>query len=473
MKSLARRAPPQSNRVAPTETATGQRGSASLTTEDTLELQEMIGNRGVQDMLADKDAARDPEVLFDAAEQEPGSNVADDMAARAGMDLGDMEVHQGPAADVALAALGAKGATREDQILLPEDPEPELVAHEVAHVAQASQGGTGSALDKGLDKGEKDPAEVEAQDMAEDMVKGVPVQTPRAPAAGVHRFGLDDVSEFFGGAVDTVRGWMGFGNDEQLQSDQGTTVAPGREAVAAQEPLPSTSTESQDQNNEKDAKDKKKVTLKDGLHFYPGEHLLVAVRGGEVIATFEAMGGPDAEVQSPIMNAGPTDEGDFVFQAAAAYRTNTWAWSRLAWGTKLIDKGSDIWYELPSGQYGSLQKDTGLQRSEIIDQHLALYGVAAVPKTWVFNDFGPLAVRYFRDLNGNRKLDGNERLEGEMIHTTPQDEAATARGLTVTLAQSHGCVHVKPADRDTMIKMGILSSGNSFVVHGYSEKHRS
>jgi hypothetical protein len=37
-------------------------------------------------------------------------------------------------------------------------------------------------------------------------------------------------------------------------------------------------------------------------------------------------------------------------------------------------------------------------------------------------------IRYFEDKNNNRKLDGKEQLSGEMNHTTPDNEAATARG---------------------------------------------
>jgi len=46
----------------------------------------------------------------------------------------------------------------------------------------------------------------------------------------------------------------------------------------------------------------------------------------------------------------------------------------------------------------------------------------------LFNDFGPVAVRYFRDDNHNRRLDGKEYLSGEMFHTTPDNEAQAARG---------------------------------------------
>ncbi|MFH1464688.1 MAG: hypothetical protein ABIO70_09910 [Pseudomonadota bacterium] len=214
------------------------------------------------------------------------------------------------------------------------------------------------------------------------------------------------------------------------------------------------------------------VGLTDGLHFFPGAAMLVYVQGGQVLAEVEARGGPEQEQQprwQGEMPAGPTDSGDFLIARTEAYNTPSWAYSAIDWGTKLQDKGSDIWYELPSGKYGSLARDYGIQRADVIAYHQRLYDQAIVPKTWVFNDFGPLAVRYFRDLNGDGKLDGNERLEGEMIHTTPQDEADTAQGRDVTLDESHGCIHIKPTDRDTLGGLGAFASGVAFKIHAYSE----
>jgi len=39
---------------------------------------------------------------------------------------------------------------------------------------------------------------------------------------------------------------------------------------------------------------------------------------------------------------------------------------------------------------------------------------------------------------------------------TPGDEAATRRGLAFQLGESHGCIHVKPTDRDDMIRRRFL-----------------
>ncbi len=101
--------------------------------------------------------------------------------------------------------------------------------------------------------------------------------------------------------------------------------------------------------------------------------------------------------------------------------------------------------------------------------HRLLYGVEAIPKTWVFNDFGHMTCYLYRDLNKNSRRDTNEPIHGEFIHTTPIDEASVRRGLAVQLVQSHGCVHVKPNDIDTMIRRGFMAKNNVVVVHRYYE----
>jgi hypothetical protein len=92
-----------------------------------------------------------------------------------------------------------------------------------------------------------------------------------------------------------------------------------------------------------------------------------------------------------------------------------------------------------------------------------------VPNKWVFNDFGHLTVYLYRDRNNNGRMDGNERIHGEFIHTTPGNEAEEAQGDDVVLGESHGCVHVKPADLDDMVNRRFLKNGRVVVVHRYAE----
>jgi hypothetical protein len=92
-----------------------------------------------------------------------------------------------------------------------------------------------------------------------------------------------------------------------------------------------------------------------------------------------------------------------------------------------------------------------------------------VPDIWVFNDFGAEAVRYFRDKNADRKLDAGEVVSGEMIHTTPENEAQTAKGEPVTFEPSHGCIHVSPGDRARLRAARAFDRGTTLVIHTYAE----
>lgn len=215
------------------------------------------------------------------------------------------------------------------------------------------------------------------------------------------------------------------------------------------------------------------------LHFFPGQNLIVVRNKLKLIThRFEAMGGPPTTGKDPIMPEQPTTAGRYLIDSTHAYRTPTWALSSIKWGTRLKDKPAinDVWYELGaarSGIWGSILKDKGIDRKSIIEFNEALYGkdvTPKVPETWIFNDFGPIAIRYFKDINKNGVLDGSETLSGEMLHTTPANEAQHKQGLPVRLHPSHGCVHLKPADRDTLFAIGAFRRGSPFVVHKYTER---
>jgi hypothetical protein len=112
-----------------------------------------------------------------------------------------------------------------------------------------------------------------------------------------------------------------------------------------------------------------------------------------------------------------------------------------------------------------------ITRQDIVDLHKDLYGTGTVPSTWIFNDFGPLAIRWFKDLNGNRKLDGRERLSGQMFHTTPENEAQQALGKPVLLGPSHGCIHLKPADRNKLFQQGAFKPKRSSSFIGITSAY--
>jgi lipoprotein-anchoring transpeptidase ErfK/SrfK len=78
--------------------------------------------------------------------------------------------------------------------------------------------------------------------------------------------------------------------------------------------------------------------------------------------------------------------------------------------------------------------------------------------TWERNDFGIWAYNLRRGGSGTPYY----------IHTTPEDERDTANRIPFSLAQSHGCIHIRPDDRDTMMGEHYLDRGIHLEVKGYA-----
>jgi hypothetical protein len=221
------------------------------------------------------------------------------------------------------------------------------------------------------------------------------------------------------------------------------------------------------------------------LHFFPGPKVMLWVIDGAIIEKGEAWGGemPDPSITYKVMKPRPTTPGKYIVQSYAPYRTNTWPLSKIRWGTPLKVDGStgDVLYDTGQRKRRWVKLTDLLGPGATLDaikaEYKAKYGSSGkydadgdgVPDAWVFNDFGPMAVRYFRDANHNRKLDNGEFLSGEMIHTTPKNEAQTAVGDTVALEASHGCIHLRPADRDRFNAAGAFRPGTDLVIHKYTE----
>lgn len=223
----------------------------------------------------------------------------------------------------------------------------------------------------------------------------------------------------------------------------------------------------------------------DQLHFFPHQKRLVFTKGKRILADAPAWGGVAVERWDPArgMRPQPTTPGTYVIARHEPYVTKTWEYSRIPWGTPLTldPSGEYVLYKAGTGTNRWLrldQKIPGMNAKKVKSEYSRLYDLDlrihdsngdGIPDTWVFNDFGPYAIRYFRDRNRNRKLDGGESLMGEMIHTTPENEAQTAQHQPVALDDSHGCIHVKPVDRDRFLKLRAFTPGYLLIVHGPSE----
>lgn len=79
---------------------------------------------------------------------------------------------------------------------------------------------------------------------------------------------------------------------------------------------------------------------------------------------------------------------------------------------------------------------------------------------WLRNDFG--------NWSWNLKL-GRHRTVF-FIHTTPNDEAAS--DPNADLVQSHGCLHIRPRDRNVMMAKGYLKAGVPVIVKRYEDRWR-
>jgi hypothetical protein len=243
------------------------------------------------------------------------------------------------------------------------------------------------------------------------------------------------------------------------------------------------------------------------LHFFPGAKRIIWVVRGKAVVVGEAWGGeePQPGVDYGKMKPRKTTAGRYVIHSYGPYKTKTWELARIGWGTQLQMRDWD------AGGYKvqRLYYRTGLRRTpwKLVEETAPgasltnikkwfneLYGEHdahdqqgrtvrhlpdqralhdknhdGVPDTWIFNEFGPWSVRYFRDTNHDGVLDGDEHLMGELIHTIPVNEEQVERGVPVRFTPSHGCVHISPIDREKFRKAGAFKKGNSFIVHRYSE----
>lgn len=190
-----------------------------------------------------------------------------------------------------------------------------------------------------------------------------------------------------------------------------------------------------------------------------------------IVDLFEAVGGPAKAYKAPDgYTAGPTDAGQYVVAYCGRHSSRAYAyWSKVRWGSPLREKRGVLQIQA-NGRWQPLKAFTTVSKSEILDYHESLYGTRKLPSKWVFNDFGHLTCYFFEDANKDGKLSKGEKIHSEFIHTTPGDEAATAQGQPVILAESHGCIHLKPEDIDRMKLRGYLDAGTAMIIHKYGDK---
>ena len=233
------------------------------------------------------------------------------------------------------------------------------------------------------------------------------------------------------------------------------------------------------------------------LVFFPGERLAVRTNNGVRESTtlgaiyviggngesMIAAGGPPTGYRNPNQGghtAEPTPAGLYTLGPKVHVTTAGWPMSVIPWGATLRKTaGGEVEYERTPGHWRTATGQSGdvtnallsyahrSNTSPRLDQVIAqARNIFIDPATgnlrsaaWEKNDFG----------RWGWNLRQNGQPTAYFIHTTPDDEHATAAHRAVFLANSHGCIHLVPAERDRLMSAGYLKEGIKLEVRPYNE----
>ena len=172
----------------------------------------------------------------------------------------------------------------------------------------------------------------------------------------------------------------------------------------------------------------------------------------------------------------PTPAGEYVIQRIGPHVSHgKWPLSMIAWGTPTRIE-EDVFEVQRSGKWvAGTTIHEYLTAAHVRNEYKALYaGVdkkapAVIPDNWVLNDFGPAAVYFFKDLDGDKRFDpATETIQQEMFHTTPDNEMQLADKKEIVFVHSHGCIHVHPGHFREMKKY-CFKPGVTVQIHKYSQ----
>jgi hypothetical protein len=172
---------------------------------------------------------------------------------------------------------------------------------------------------------------------------------------------------------------------------------------------------------------------------------------------------------------GVTPAGHYVLDRAEQHTSFGWPTSVIPWGAKLREHAGEVQYlvgnawHTATGPHGTVTRAwmAFYQRShqhpdlKTVDQNqrIQYYLNGKLTPTYLWNDFGKRSW--------NMKRHGYRT--GYYIHTSPVNELAHTAGQILPLLQSHGCVHIQPADRDELEHKGYLRAGVAVEVRPYGE----
>lgn len=193
---------------------------------------------------------------------------------------------------------------------------------------------------------------------------------------------------------------------------------------------------------------------------------------------FDVAGGPTL----PIRDRGghtatPTPAGQYVLDRAERHTTQSWPGSVVPWGARLREVQEIVQYEV-NGRW----LDASGVNGRVTAAHLIYATKSRRPMSPLVAS--RIARQMFYDRNGKlmSRWEGNDfgkwswnlklgrHRTAFFIHTTPEDEAAGASDFD--LRASHGCLHIRPRDRDTMVLKGYLREGTTVIVKRYEDQWR-
>jgi hypothetical protein len=483
------------------------------------------GNAFAQERLKSQGAQASGEAEARSVLSTPSQAIPDRAAleARFGVDLSAVRMHVGEEANGIVRAAGALGLTFGEHIAFATDtPDSELIAHELAHVLQQRAGTGGEAADER----EADAVEKGAAPEAPRMNNGggapavrYKLPTNQVETAELEQAGNEKIEGKKAATLDAKKAaaaisynnkkWTG-ARRQQLRvylgappdkADGDFTESEVKEAQAIQLGAGIASDKADGMIGDAtmailletgftfDLDAQGKVDPKDvTLTFFPGEFEDLAAWKAEVdaakaidpvspyrrvnapegtgriyvkhkgntVAVMNARGGPALTLKDGSHSADPTSKGTWKLGKGRPHTTNAWAHSQIAWGTPVRKRTDGEWeYQDTSSTKWMVAtgKDTKL-KTPLSRSDFENYNQGR--STWMVNDFGAEAWRI-------------EGTAGQFLHTTPNDEESVMSGQTPVLSTSHGCVHLDPAERAEMSKLGYLQGGVTLVIKAYDQ----
>ncbi len=209
------------------------------------------------------------------------------------------------------------------------------------------------------------------------------------------------------------------------------------------------------------------------LHFYPDdERLDVKNSNGAVVKRYPARTVDMDEVRNGTPRYEEPPKGTFIIQVIQPITTKNWDYSQIAWGEMVEIRTSDMAVFDLSGKkmfildYGV--KDIIRSYSDMPEVVQAIQRRQTIRVPYRFNDFGHIGIKFFKDINGNKKFDPQiEHIVPTYIHSTPSDEwdRINNQDKARALGYSHGCIHMYPSDIDELLREYVVRRVTTVTIH--------